>query len=133
MRVSSGIYGFLLFFAGWAAASADGPMANPVTGIEVLRGPVTLHGFDPDCHSIVLGELPHIKRIKLGDTIALKQYTFKVGLIDAAIAMTDGATDGKPLYKKGDLVCLVAERALPTQDSGCNRLWVRVPSCRQLP
>ena len=83
------------------------------------------------CSSGPVGDLEKIKQIKIGDTIRLKKYSFRVGLIQATKYFEDFSWNGNTIARKGDTVCVLAAdaKSLPSEND-CEALWVRIPKCR---
>ncbi|MEE8113378.1 MAG: hypothetical protein V3T23_03390, partial [Nitrososphaerales archaeon] len=127
-----------LFLAGLGAVHALEVEEYRATAVEVAGGTATLLShesflFGLSCRSGPVGDLPNLRQVKLGDTITLKDYSFRVGLIEVTRFLDDASWGGNTIAKKGDIVCVLAadERALPSDDD-CEALWVRIPKCRSV-
>jgi hypothetical protein len=108
------------------------------TSVEVASGTATLLShesvlFGLSCSSGPVGDLPNLKQVELGDTITLKNYSFRVGVIEVTRVLEDMSWAGETIAKKGDIVCVLAadEKALPSDDD-CEALWVHIPQCRPI-
>ena len=138
MSLSRVICGLSLFLAGLGVVHALEVEEYRATAVEVAGGTATLLSHESilsglSCRSGPVGELPNLRQVKLGDAITLKNYSFRVGLIEVTRFLEDASWGGNTIARKGDVVCVLAanESALPSDDD-CEALWVRIPKCRPL-
>ena len=106
--------------------------------VDVIDQSATLLSHEPvlrglSCRSGSVGALPNLQRVKLGDTISYKNYSFQVGIIEVTKTLQNMKSGGKTIAQQGDVVCAVAASAktLPYDDK-CNALWVYIPKCRPI-
>jgi len=104
--------------------------------ISILDDKITLYRqeslwFGMTCQSTPVGSLSGIEKLSIGDTVALKDESFKIGVI-AVNEMLEGVKVlGKTLSSKGDVVCMAAADTgkLPSAE-GCQALWLHIAECR---
>lgn len=133
----------IFLLAALLAAISPTQAANPVTArvkaIEALDK-ATLYskksaylGFS--CKTAPEGNIEWLKQARLGDTVFLGKFSFKLGVIESVVFTEDLRTkDGKVLVAKGTTQCVLAEseRSLPYDEKRCDGLWVFIPQCRVL-
>ena len=118
-------------------AFAEAPTRKFVTAIEV-RDKATMYakhrvhlGFS--CRTGPEGEMPNLKQARLGDTVFVGKYSFKVGVIEAITFSEDlKTTSGVVLAQKGDTQCVLAanEKSLPYDKKRCDEVWMFIPKCK---
>lgn len=104
--------------------------------ISIMDDKITLYRqeslwFGMSCRSTPVGSLSGIEKLTIGDTVALKEESFKIGII-AVNEMLEGVKVlGKTLSTKGDVVCIAASDIgkLPSAE-GCQALWLHIADCQ---
>ena len=127
----------LSLFIGTPSALAAAPVTKRVNAIEAMEK-ATLYskksaylGFS--CKTAPEGDITWLKQARLGDSVFLGKFSFKIGVIESVTFAEDLRTkDGKVLVAKGSTQCVLAEneRALPYDEKRCDGLWVFIPQCR---
>jgi hypothetical protein len=118
MNQYTAIYSLGLLFFGIGAANALEVEEYHAKEVEVAGGTASLLYKESILFGLSCGsgsyDLPNLKHIILGDTIKLKDHSFRVGLIEVTRFLEDASWGGQTIAKKGDIVCVLAtdERAL---------------------
>ncbi|MGH8617171.1 MAG: hypothetical protein ACREUW_05730 [Burkholderiales bacterium] len=117
-------------------AHAQKIQTSRAAAIEVLDGSASLLSREfvgQSCTVKPRIALPEAHEVRIGDTIGVEGYSFKVGLIEVDTHLDDITFNDQVIAKAGDVVCLLAagEKSWPYAFT-CNALWVRVGKCRPL-
>lgn len=120
-----------------ALAHAEAPVRKKVSAVEVLDK-ATMYsktkiylGFS--CRTAPEGDMPALKQVKLGDSVFVGKYSFKVGVIEAVTFSEElKTTTGVVLAQKGDTQCVLApdEKSLPYDKKRCDEVWMFIAKCR---
>lgn len=110
--------------------------ASTAKRISIVDNRITLYRqeslwFGMSCQSTPVGSITDVKTLSVGDTVALKDESFKIGVI-AVNEMLEGVKVlGKTLSKAGDVVCMAASDAgkLPAAE-GCQAVWLHIANCQ---
>jgi hypothetical protein len=104
--------------------------------ISILDEKITLYKqesvwFGMSCQSTPIGSISSIKELSIGDTVSLKDETFKIGIVAVNEVLEGVEVLGKPLSTKGDVICMAASDAgkLPSAE-GCQALWLHISQCK---
>jgi len=110
--------------------------ASKAKKISIVDDKITLYRqesnwFGMTCQSSSVGSISGIKSLSVGDMVALKEESFKIGVISVNEILESVKVLGKTLSAKGDIVCLAASDSgkLPSVE-GCQGLWLHIADCQ---
>ena len=121
-----------------ASANALETETHSAKHIEVVDGDAVMYTHEKvllglSCRSGPVGKLSDLSEVRIGDTLTLGIYSFRVGIIEVTRYGRDIKSSGQTIAKKGDTECILAASSamLPYEDK-CQALWVRIKNCQPL-